>query len=572
MCGIIAVVRRRADRTPPTPEQRPLARRRRRRRARRRRAAHAGGHRRGRRRAGGGRRPPAGRPRRAGAARRPRPRRRARRRRRRARRRTSATSRPPSTPARPTSTPSRSRTRTPRCCGSRTPPGPSSATGCAPPASSASSPAPAPASPPSRRTRRSRWRCRPLDRLEVRGRDSAGLHVLVRGHGLDLVGRRRAAPCSTTGSPIRCSATAPCGSPTATSCFVYKAAAEIGELGDNTAVLRAAIAADEPAAPGAAGARCRGGRRRPHPLGQRRHHQPGQRPPAQQRGGGRVANGPAPYVIGALNGDVDNHADLKAAHGLRVAAEITTDAKVIPTLVGRRLADGDRPRRVVPLDGRRLRGLGGHRRPRRRRSRPGAARPAGIGPGALRRAGRGLLHRRLRALRPRRGDVALRAHGRRDAGQPRQPDRQPGPGARARRRRSPASSPASSASPTTARRCRSATGDVVTAQITTRDIDRGEHAHFLLKEIGEAPASFRKTLRGKLVDDVVELGRRGAAAGVRARLADGSIRQVIAIGQGTAAVAAQSLAAFLTELRRRDAVRVDALPATELSGFACGPT
>ena len=42
--------------------------------------------------------------------------------------------------------------------------------------------------------------------------------------------------------------------------------------------------------------------------------------------------------------------------------------------------------------------------------------------------------------------------------------------------------------------------ELATAQITTRDIDRGEHAHFLLKEIGEAPASFRKTLRGKLVD------------------------------------------------------------------------
>ena len=38
------------------------------------------------------------------------------------------------------------------------------------------------------------------------------------------------------------------------------------------------------------------------------------------------------------------------------------------------------------------------------------------------------------------------------------------------------------------------------AEITTRDIDRGDYPHFLLKEISEAPASFRKTLRGKLVD------------------------------------------------------------------------
>jgi glucosamine--fructose-6-phosphate aminotransferase (isomerizing) len=48
--------------------------------------------------------------------------------------------------------------------------------------------------------------------------------------------------------------------------------------------------------------------------------------------------------------------------------------------------------------------------------------------------------------------------------------------------------------------------DVATAQVTTRDIDRGEAPHFLLKEINEAPVSFRKTLRGKIVER-----RRGCA-------------------------------------------------------------
>ena len=45
-----------------------------------------------------------------------------------------------------------------------------------------------------------------------------------------------------------------------------------------------------------------------------------------------------------------------------------------------------------------------------------------------------------------------------------------------------------------------AADDLATAQITTRDIDRGSYPHYLLKEISESPASFRKTLRGKLVD------------------------------------------------------------------------
>ena len=51
---------------------------------------------------------------------------------------------------------------------------------------------------------------------------------------------------------------------------------------------------------------------------------------------------------------------------------------------------------------------------------------------------------------------------------------------------------------TTAGRFRCEDRDVVTAEITTRDIDRADFPHFLLKELTEAPASFRKTLRGRI--------------------------------------------------------------------------
>ena len=47
-----------------------------------------------------------------------------------------------------------------------------------------------------------------------------------------------------------------------------------------------------------------------------------------------------PYITAVLNGDVDNFADLKAAEALRIAEEITTDAKVIPTLTSRAMVDG----------------------------------------------------------------------------------------------------------------------------------------------------------------------------------------------------------------------------------------
>ncbi|MEI8239017.1 MAG: KH domain-containing protein [Actinomycetota bacterium] len=83
-----------------------------------------------------------------------------------------------------------------------------------------------------------------IDRMEVRGRDSAGVHVFVAGHHLDpagpavraLVARRCDDPLFQSGS-VRW----------AQGCLslVYKAAAEIGELGDNVKALRAAVQADE---------------------------------------------------------------------------------------------------------------------------------------------------------------------------------------------------------------------------------------------------------------------------------------------------------------------------------------
>jgi glucosamine--fructose-6-phosphate aminotransferase (isomerizing) len=94
--------------------------------------------------------------------------------------------------------------------------------------------------------------------------------------------------------------------------------------------------------------------------------------------------------------------------------------------------------------------------------------------------------------------------------------------------------------------------DVVTAEVTTRDIDRGDAPHFLLKEISEAPNSFGKTLRGKIVDGDgllhAVVGDRALPVEIAARLADGTITRVRVIGQGTAAVAGQSTAAILDEL------------------------
>ena len=63
-----------------------------------------------------------------------------------------------------------------------------------------------------------------------------------------------------------------------------------------------------------------------------------------------------PYVVAALNGDVDNYADLMTVDELVVPPEITTDAKIIPMLAARRRGDAPTPTdtfrsAVASLDG-----------------------------------------------------------------------------------------------------------------------------------------------------------------------------------------------------------------------------
>src|SRR5690606_9472422 len=82
-------------------------------------------------------------------------------------------------------------------------------------------------------------------------------------------------------------------------------------------------------------------------------------------------------------------------------------------------------------------------------------------------------------------------------------------------------------------------------------------------------------LRGKLVDSgeglTVALGADVLSPEVRTALREGRINRVQVIGQGTAHVAGQSLAAALEAAAPEGCLRVEALPATELSGFGLRP-
>ena len=114
-----------------------------------------------------------------------------------------------------------------------------------------------------------------------------------------------------------------------------------------------------------------------------------------------------------------------------------------------------------------------------------------------------------------------------------------------------------------------------TAEITTRDINRGDYSHFLLKEISEAPISVRKTLRGKFFLSKagetptvrMNLGQTVIPPGLLERLRKREIRRIYLIGQGTAAVAGQAVAGIMGRILS-GGPSVQAIKATELSGYA----
>lgn len=115
--------------------------------------------------------------------------------------------------------------------------------------------------------------------------------------------------------------------------------------------------------------------------------------------------------------------------------------------------------------------------------------------------------------------------------------------------------------------------DVQQAEITTRDIDRESFPHFFLKEISESSRSVRKTLQGKyrIAGDgkvTFNLGDDILPADIRNALVEKKIRHIVVVGHGTAAVAGMAVADGFSRYLQGRSVTVKAKKASELSGFA----
>ncbi len=114
------------------------------------------------------------------------------------------------------------------------------------------------------------------------------------------------------------------------------------------------------------------------------------------------------------------------------------------------------------------------------------------------------------------------------------------------------------------------------AEITTRDIDRGNYPHYFLKEISESSLSVKRTLRGKYrispdgknsAKVAFNLGADIIPLDVRSGLKNGAIKNIVIIGHGTAAVAGKSVADALTRYLEGASLKIWACVASELSGF-----
>jgi len=399
-----------------------------------------------------------------------------------------------------------------------------------------------------------------IDRLEVRGRDSAGVHLWIQldpadldrlpeglGERADPLFRSRAAQVLDGGVSV-----------------VYKSAAIIGRLGDNVRSLRTTIASDRAlhdilALPSA----------RLTVVAHTRWASVGRISEANAHPVNSVSATTGvgdPYVIAALNGDIDNHVELRELEKIETdPAGITTDAKLIPVMLSSRLRQGAQLGEAMSdclraYDG--SMAIAGQAEPSPDQlvlavRGSGQGLYVGFAPGCFLVASEvyGLVAATNRYLR-----LDGRSWGDGDA-----------PGTVIVLDRAAAGSLDGLTRYDGAGRVQPVDADEIRgAEVTTRDIALDGFEHYLEKEIAEAPASFRKTLRGRVRAQgdrlSVDLPTSSVPELVRRRFSDQSITELVLVGQGTAAVACQGIAGVLTAVVPPH-LSVRAVPASELSAW-----
>jgi len=116
--------------------------------------------------------------------------------------------------------------------------------------------------------------------------------------------------------------------------------------------------------------------------------------------------------------------------------------------------------------------------------------------------------------------------------------------------------------------------DIKHTEITSRDIDRQDYPHYFLKEISESPDSMDKTLLNRWKVDKENPGRYNISLddtvmppSLKKALIEDRIKRIFFIGQGTAGVAALACANILNHYMNNPSYQISALKASEFSGF-----
>jgi len=464
-----------------------------------------------------------------------------------------------------------------------------------------------------------------IDRLEVRGRDSAGLQVAltlrdretlervvedIRGQGLEEDFRRRTADGDLRNGSIHVADHVhPDGGVWLS--FVYKTASIIGKLGENVRKLREAVRGDrifrafarQATISESAFAHTRWAsvgsitEENCHPISSFTLRAPdGQVPPAglcaipapiaakfadAMTPGTKFypAYGPGRWTISVvLNGDIDNYRMLRSllesAFGYEIAPEVTSDTKIIPLQVERYLLDGKTLEEAFRLAANDFEGS------------HAIAMTSNVEPGKIYLALKGSGQALFVGLREDQYVFASELYGivegtsrfiKMDGEKPRDPgnpetagqifvlDQHSAGGLAGIRALSYDGHPVALTE-----------SMIQKAEITTRDIDRGAFPHFFLKEITESAQSVRKTLRGKYRIVQKRDGTRKVRFNLGAdilpadfvkRLKARKIRKAYVIGQGTAAVAGQAIADGLSLYLEGAPVNIQGKKASEMSGF-----
>jgi len=406
-----------------------------------------------------------------------------------------------------------------------------------------------------------------LDRLEVRGRDSAGIAVQLTLDGphdsaaLRRLQARVVEAGRSFGDMDMGVALHLLSDGRITARFTYKTVLLIGRLGDNGQALRGRMRGDAllwdiaaEAAQMSAIAHTRwashGAISYPncHPLS------------GSLAGEDAAALSPDADAVGVLNGDIDNYRSLRdalAETGCHLAPEVTTDAKIIPTLFRAQSGNEDTAERFLSV----LRGLDGSmaivlQHP----AEPDRLYLGQKGSGQSLFLGK--VHDGLIIASENYG-LAPRARHSIALSQVRNGGLQVTLSTRADEQPFTART-AEDGLPTTLKT------DPI--EIFSRDIFRGEFDHFFEKEVHESAASVRKTLVGRYR----RAGRRASFdmgegmpwGALRDRVTDPNrpaIRRIYVTGQGTAAIAAMGVAYLLRQALGTTGIHVESEKASELS-------